>query len=369
MYRQNQRQGIRNHKVLGTILRLLLGISAASLYAYEVLFFLRNLERTVFEDKPRIATERQNLPSSTVDDEPQAATKRTKKLGDGCYHVFLDVGANIGMNGRFLYEPEKYPVAKVHRAFDRHFGKPAARDNRFVCIFAFEPNPAHRERLVRLQNAYNRLGWRYHYLPFAAGDRNETLTFFKQDNDLRNEISFSVVRGGPKAENVPVKVPTVRLSSWLREHIEGRRIPDPKETPTASRAEAPDDDADDANDPTSAWNDDGASAGPPKVVMKFDVEGTEYILFPDLLFTGTLCSVVDFVFGEPHHWKGANVFPDQKTGKGGLKLNSREEALAFFSNLRRAFASLRNSDCKTEPISIMDSEEYLMDGIPLPGES
>ena len=28
---------------------------------------------------------------------------RQPRLGDGCAHVFLDVGANVGLHGRFLY--------------------------------------------------------------------------------------------------------------------------------------------------------------------------------------------------------------------------------------------------------------------------
>ena len=60
------------------------------------------------------------------------------KLGDGCYHIFLDVGANIGVHGRFLYEPELYPKAVTARSiFDAEFGKD--RDNRDFCVFAFEP--------------------------------------------------------------------------------------------------------------------------------------------------------------------------------------------------------------------------------------
>ena len=41
------------------------------------------------------------------------ATTRTtiqqSKLGDGCYHIFLDVGSNIGIHARFLYQPDRYP--------------------------------------------------------------------------------------------------------------------------------------------------------------------------------------------------------------------------------------------------------------------
>jgi len=39
-----------------------------------------------------------------------ATTIQQSKLGDGCYHIFLDVGSNIGIHARFLYEPDRYPI-------------------------------------------------------------------------------------------------------------------------------------------------------------------------------------------------------------------------------------------------------------------
>ena len=60
------------------------------------------------------------------------------QLADGCYHVFLDIGANLGVHSQFLFEPEKYPDAKfARRIFDEDFG--IRRDNRDICVFAFEP--------------------------------------------------------------------------------------------------------------------------------------------------------------------------------------------------------------------------------------
>ena len=38
------------------------------------------------------------------------------KLGDGCYHIFLDMGANVGVHGRFLLEPDKYEGAGTAQA-------------------------------------------------------------------------------------------------------------------------------------------------------------------------------------------------------------------------------------------------------------
>ena len=43
----------------------------------------------------------------------EAVGSMAKKLGDGCYHVFLDVGANLGVHGHFLFELEKYPEATL----------------------------------------------------------------------------------------------------------------------------------------------------------------------------------------------------------------------------------------------------------------
>jgi hypothetical protein len=49
----------------------------------------------------------------------RSSSATTTKLADGCHHIFLDVGANIGVHSRFLFEPDKYPNAdKAHSIFD-----------------------------------------------------------------------------------------------------------------------------------------------------------------------------------------------------------------------------------------------------------
>ena len=44
--------------------------------------------------------------------------KENKNFLDGCYHVYLDVGFNIGIQIRKLFEPEKYPGAYLHSIFN-----------------------------------------------------------------------------------------------------------------------------------------------------------------------------------------------------------------------------------------------------------
>ena len=64
-------------------------------------------------------------------------------------HVFLDLGSNIGIHGRFLFEPQHYPNSKSSVAtLAQEFGP--IRDNRDFCVFAFEPNPKFEKKHLEL---------------------------------------------------------------------------------------------------------------------------------------------------------------------------------------------------------------------------
>ena len=62
---------------------------------------------------------------------------------DGCQHVYLDVGSNIGVQVRKLYQPELFPNASVLEVFDGAFGRMANRNLSQLCAVGFEPNPKH----------------------------------------------------------------------------------------------------------------------------------------------------------------------------------------------------------------------------------
>lgn len=70
--------------------------------------------------------------------------------------MYLDVGTNLGVQIRKLYEPQLYPNAKVLALFDKYF--PIGIRNS-VCTFGFEPNPLHRSKLAQLSKRYNAQGW------------------------------------------------------------------------------------------------------------------------------------------------------------------------------------------------------------------
>ena len=66
---------------------------------------------------------------------------------DGCYHVYLDIGSNIGVQVRKLYQPELYPGAEISNVFNEHFGDTSVRNSSDICAVGFEPNPDHTKRL------------------------------------------------------------------------------------------------------------------------------------------------------------------------------------------------------------------------------
>lgn len=254
--------------------------------------------------------------------------RRKPKFGDDCYHIFLDVGANLGVHSRFLFEPEKYPNAiKAQSVFDKEFG--ARRNNSDLCAFAFEPNPAHKSRHEKLANAYRKFGWRYHFIQAAVSDTKGNVTFYHNNDESNEEWGFGdhLRRGSTNPETVS----TVRLSTWISDEILGRMLPE------------------------SVYGE----YSQPKVVMKMDIESLEFAVLPDLMYTGVLCNTVDVVFGELHGFK-IDYNADEETGRGGLHVANgipmMRESLKLLHSVKDCMATFLE----------LDDESYLHDGVPFP---
>mmetsp|Transcript_59367 Transcript_59367/g.141536 ORF Transcript_59367/g.141536 Transcript_59367/m.141536 type:complete len:296 (+) Transcript_59367:92-979(+) len=245
-------------------------------------------------------------------------------IADDCFNVFLDVGSNIGVHGRFLFEPEKYPKARVAREkFQKTFGNTSTRRSN-TCVFAFEPNPSHKEHQLLTQTSYAAMGWRYHYIPMGVGTRNATLNFYK-NRDVgkgarREEWGFSTIKRGKADERIEVAV--LDLSEWLQ-RLFRRRLP--------------------PADPS--W-------GQPKVLMKMDVEGMEVSLIPHLLIKGVLCNV--YMFGELHG------FGPYELANGIVIPNM--EVRAWVENINRILLA----DGCPAVFEFLDDESYVHDGMPYP---
>ena len=105
---------------------------------------------------------------------------------DGCCHVFLDVGSNIGVQVRKLFEPQLYPRAKETLSiFDELFGTARRRD---VCALGLEGNARHRARLLEVEEVYSRQGWRTKFLVPTAAAASDGWTFLqKRDFQLTTD--------------------------------------------------------------------------------------------------------------------------------------------------------------------------------------
>lgn len=255
---------------------------------------------------------------------------------DGCHNVFLDLGANIGIHARFLFEPHKYPSvdpngAKPHpyaSVFDEIFG--TERNLSVTCAFEFEPNPRHTDRHLMMQQAYARQGWRYVYAPFGVSNAPGELSFFRNAQvggarkrpwwgDRNEEWSFSTMQLDPKER--PVIVPSIDIGALLL-RVGARVLPPDQQTP-------------------------------PRVLAKMDLEGYEVQVLPHLLAAPSrlLCQFIDGLTLEFHsHLKG------QYAMHKAMEVEQE-------GKLRR---EVNESDCRFKYFRLLDDESYVHDGKPLP---
>ena len=227
----------------------------------------------------------------------------TTNILDGCYHVYLDVGSNIGVQIRKLFEPTKYPNAPVHSIFSSYFGTPEERHNstegRVVCAVGFEPNPNHTQYLRKVESSYHKCGWRVNIMTeTAASHRNGTARFYTDEAfehmewgggilppDINNIAVDNVVNGQDPTKFINVTL--VRLSEFLKKVVGRRKLPVPY-----------------------------SKSHPPQIVMKMDIEGSEVEVISDLIFTGGL-EYINAIMVEFH--AKLERLPERKKAQGQLQ--------------------------------------------------
>jgi len=271
----------------------------------------------------------------------QLKERREARLGDGCYNIYLDVGANVGVHGRFLFEPEKYQSSSHSVAlFAKEYGK--VRDNRNYCVFEFEANSKHWPRLRQISDSYAQMGWRYHVIEAAVSDEEGNTTFFHQGtaDERRNEWGFSGATSFNKTGGWEVNVSTIRLSQWINHHIHERIVPEQTYNNATTRTT-------------------------PILGMKMDIEGFEYVVMPDLIHSNSICKF-DFFFGE-YHSKVVPIrrFREKKDNGATFHRVSLETKVAtqeYEAALTKIMQASRR--CPVRWLAI-DDESYLHDGQPL----
>lgn len=102
----------------------------------------------------------------------------------------------------------------------------------------------------------------------------------------------------------------------------------------------------------------------PRVVMKLDIEGLEFKVFPDLITSGALCDTVHFVFGEFHSSVNyPNLFPMNITSDGKNVLDLKSSKSLEMTLIRMIEIS---ENCMTRLSFEDDDESYLTDPVEYP---
>jgi hypothetical protein len=229
---------------------------------------------------------------------------------DGCRYVYLDVGANMGMHVRFLYEAENYPKNEYGKEmFDRFFMKNRHRSD--ICAFGFEPNAVHVPRLDKLTTYLKKKGMNAAFFHGAVSNVTSTATFYGNEADLNSGVGFSGV--ALAGNNAKFTVNTIDLSAFILDKVVKRKIP-PALFP---------------NDP------------PPTILMKMDIEGYEHIVLPMMLATKALCELD--VMTIEYHEKRIKTVPRGSDDK-----------------IKEQLISAQKKGCKVK-IYVFDDETYHLD--------
>ena len=140
-------------------------------------------------------------------------------LGDGCGHIYLDIGSNLGVQVRKLFEPLHYPGAPALRLFDKLFGDVDARRAN-TCAFGFEALPAHMPRLRQIATCHTGRGWRTHFTYKAVSNVDNETVAFHGGGEGGSTLNLQDSKADKAASSEStVHVPTLDLYHWLERHI------------------------------------------------------------------------------------------------------------------------------------------------------
>lgn len=256
-------------------------------------------------------------------------SKPEYSLESHCKFLYVDIGSNIGVQIRKLFEPASYPEAKVLPVFNEHFGtanargKPSAESG--ICAIGLEANPQFEERLRTVEKHHRENGWNTKFFVprIVSNDDNSNMTFYVDGRASKNHWGSSTNKAQAQAssskegEIKAVSVSSIDISNFFKS--------------TILREEKK------------------------KVIAKMDIEGSEYIVLPKMLEAGLLCAgKIDAMFLEWH-----KLIP-QGYDQG---LTTRK---ALSANLKKQIAAAEHC-AGAAPMQVLDidDESYLTDGVPL----
>lgn len=253
-----------------------------------------------------------------------------------CEAVYLDVGSNIGVQIRKLFEPQKYPGAPVHSLFTETF---ASTDRCRVCAIGVEPNPRHRNRLSQLQTRLTAAGAGVLIFEAAAGNADGALTLQygarKSSFEDAGASTLGIGRYRGRSEAVVRMIRLARLVRLVRAQLDV----------TAGRAGTP-----------------PGQRAKNKILMKLDIEGSEWTVLTDLMESGALCAV-DSVFVEYHDADFDRIGAEAAPLRRAALRTMRDTVRSLHTTVSAALGA--DSSCPTRVVKL-DDETFVRDPAPWP---
>jgi len=243
-----------------------------------------------------------------------------------CRHVFVDLGANIGVHARFLLQRDLYPLEEGTGGYQRFFDAVfAGVDRNQICVFGFEANPAHRARLAALAACYRRHARLTYFVPAAAAlsDDEHGALFLRADAD-RSRVAWGGLVGRTLAEFGAVvgevtPVASVNMTRFLSQMV---------------------------------------ATVPRSIHIKMDIEGGEFILLPAFEASGLLCGGVHSLTVELH---GEDRFTEYRN-RGQVDATRFPTYDTFVAHYGSLWKKRGNDECeKRTAISYFDTENYYTD--------
>ena len=142
-----------------------------------------------------------------------------------CKHIFIDVGANIGMHARFLFEPRNYPQS----IFSKKFVQLLSLERNLTCAIEIEPNPMHKKRHFYLKRYYNSIGLKYIYIPMGVGNGKNTTYYLNptiRGGVFNEQWSFGIKNREKNLKQKSYNIQTLDMSDIIncKRYTKGKTI-------------------------------------------------------------------------------------------------------------------------------------------------
>jgi len=251
----------------------------------------------------RIIIEKQTHSEKTI---LQISHSPEQNFLDGCQYIYIDLGTNIGIQIRKLYEPFLYPNAFVFPLFQQIFGN----HTREVCSIGFEANPAHDSYLKQFENYCLKRKWRVKiFTSTAVSISNKNVSFYTQPANILYNQWGSSLRADPNKTEITVS--SIDIASWFKEKVLNRKIP--------------------------------SDLGSSRIMMKIDIEDHDAIVLTHLIFSGVYCSI-DLIYGEHFNHEFQNAVSVLKRYSNSCKTELVYMDDELYHNLRVPFLNFSSNN-------------------------